>query len=347
MNPDSEKSSPRLSVVMSVYNGGKYLDEALQSTLGQSFRDFEFIAIDDGSGDDTWAVLSRYAARDPRLVLRRNERNIGLTRSLNLGLELARGGYLARMDADDVCLPGRFAAQVEYLDRNPRVGVVGTSVQVIDEHGNLLYERLSAADDESLKAELLLKNNAFAHGSVMARTELLRQAGGYDEKIPFAQDYDLWCRLKPLTKFAGLQQSLIQWRNRQTGISNLDRRAQLKCSLETSLRNLAEEFKDGSIDREAYRRVWWAYHGFLESYRTGDIGRLGPLWELLASRAGLMQKTNRGFRDLAYALLANSEVRDGIRLLWICGSRLGQKANPATALKSLLKSLLSIKKTKP
>ena len=103
---------PKVSVVMSAYNGERYLREAVESILNQTFNDFEFIIIDDGSTNSTGQILSSYAAQDPRIVLIRNRENIGLTKSLNKGLALARGEYIARMDADDVSLPNRFSEQV-------------------------------------------------------------------------------------------------------------------------------------------------------------------------------------------------------------------------------------------
>ena len=104
---------------MSVFNGASYLGEAIDSILDQSFKDFEFIVIDDGSQDNTWEVLSDYAGKDSRLVLHRNKNNLGLTKSLNKGLNLARGEYIARMDADDISLSGRLEAQVNFLDTHP------------------------------------------------------------------------------------------------------------------------------------------------------------------------------------------------------------------------------------
>jgi len=325
---------------MSVFNGERYLAEAVESIINQSFRDFEFIIIDDGSEDNTWKILSEYGVRDRRIVLHRNEENIGLTRSLNLGLSLARGEYIARMDADDISLPGRLEWQIQFLDANQEIGVLGGGCQIIDENGELLSERIPPCEDASIKAELLIKNNGLGHSEIMARAELLRKVGGYDETIPYAQDYDLWCRLSPVTQFASLQKIVIKWRNRKSNISNLKRQAQLQCSFETSLRVITEKLKGEPFDSQAYRRIWWAYHGYYDMVRAGDIGRLDSLWNLLAANSGLLQKTAEDFRDLGYNLLSQHRIKDGFKLLRISDKRLGQKVSWFSIMKFLVKPYL-------
>src|SRR5262249_39912793 len=130
-------SSPAVSVVMSVFNGERYLDEAIGSILSQTFRDFEFIVIDDGSTDSTPQIFAGYPKTDPRTVVHRQAHQ-GIIAALNAGCSLARGGYIARMDADDVALPERLQRQVEYLESCPKVGVVGSSINIIDADGKLV-----------------------------------------------------------------------------------------------------------------------------------------------------------------------------------------------------------------
>jgi glycosyltransferase involved in cell wall biosynthesis len=129
----NKRSYPKVSVVMSVYNGEKYLCEAIDSILNQTFENFEFLIVNDGSTDRTLEILQSY--RDPRIKVINNERNIGLTASLNKGLKIAKGEYVARMDADDVSFPHRLEQQKAFLDRNPRVAMVGSWAEVIDESG--------------------------------------------------------------------------------------------------------------------------------------------------------------------------------------------------------------------
>ena len=131
---------PKISVVMSVYNGTPYLRECIESILNQTCKDFEFIIIDDGSSDNTWKILTEYANQNQQIKLFKNEENIGLTKSLNKGLKLAGGEYIARQDADDVSLPDRFELQTRFLDAHLEVGALGSSAEVIDEQGMSLRQ---------------------------------------------------------------------------------------------------------------------------------------------------------------------------------------------------------------
>ncbi len=160
---------------MSVYNGEKYLREAIDSILGQTFKDFEFLIIDDGSTDSSVEIIRSYA--DPRIRLIQNEENIGLSRSLNKGLKLARGEYIARMDADDISLPRRLAAQVGLLDKQPDIGLVGTSIQLIDCDGERMHvHRVPTTHAQILWA--LCFTTPLAHPSVVFRKVIIECVGG-------------------------------------------------------------------------------------------------------------------------------------------------------------------------
>ena len=205
---------PQVSLVMSVFNGQPYLGAAVDSILAQTWRDFEFIVIDDGSTDDSGSLLRRYAESDARVVIITNERNLGLTPSLNLGLRRARGAYMARQDADDLSSPERLACQVAFLDAHPTVGVVGTLSQVIDAEGQVVEgtNYHSALIGNLELKEQLLHDNPICHGSVLMRRELVIAVGGYDETIETTQDYDLWLRLAEVTEFANLEAVLYYYR---------------------------------------------------------------------------------------------------------------------------------------
>ncbi len=125
----------RVSVVMAVHNGEKYLRQAVESILAQTFMDFEFIIVNDGSNDSTDSILGEFASRDKRIIIVQNGKNIGLTRSLNRGLELAHGQLIARMDVDDISFPQRLEAQVDFMESHPEIGILGTAACVIDADG--------------------------------------------------------------------------------------------------------------------------------------------------------------------------------------------------------------------
>ena len=190
---------------MSVHNGAPLVGEAVASVLAQTDGDLELIVIDDGSTDATPGLLA--AVADHRLRVRRQART-GLTRALNQALGLARGALVARLDADDVALPDRFARQRAFLARHPEVGLLGTAAREVDPAGALVQVVQPPVDDAALR-RVLIRANPFVHSSVMLRRELLARAGGYDEALAVAQDYELWLRLSRLTRLANLPDVLV------------------------------------------------------------------------------------------------------------------------------------------
>lgn len=333
--------NPRVSVVMAVYNGERWLRQALDSILSQSGVTFEVIAVEDASTDSSPAILREYSNADKRIVLLENRENLGLTRCLNQGLKKARGEYLARMDADDICLPGRLADQAAYLDNRPEVGVLGGWTRVIDEQGRPLFDRFSPEDDQPLRAEMLIKNNAFAHSSVMLRTELLRQAGGYDETFRYAQDYELWTRLGRTTRLACLPSILIEWRTGSGNISSRHREEQLECQFRTSLRTLKEHLGE-SLDQEAYRRFWFALHGQTGLLEKNDLQRLEPLWCFLDKYSGGIPRTLDSLSGFAISLIREGRRQEGFNLLSILSAHCNLSVNKLKASRSLLASFFRI-----
>lgn len=210
------RRDPKVTVLMSVYNGERYLNEAVDSILSQTFTDFEFLIIDDASTDRTPEILRGYD--DPRIRIVTNEENLGLTKSLNKGLALARGEYIARMDADDISAPERLEKQVSFLERNTDIGVLGTNVQYVDDFGNPLQILKWPSCDSLIKWRLCFMN-PLAHPSILIRRKLLTNIGGYNEEITFAQDYDLWGRLSLITQFGNHEEVLLHLRKTKENIS--------------------------------------------------------------------------------------------------------------------------------
>ena len=201
-------TEPRISVVLPVYNGGPYIDEAVQSILDQTFPDFELIVIDDGSSDDSAERIARFD--DPRLRFVENERNIGLIETLNKGLGLARGAFIARMDQDDIALPHRFERQIAFMQSHPGVGVCGSHVV----HFGVGDERPCRypIGHEAIRCRLLF-GTAFAHPSVMMRASMLRDNGlAYDPAHPHAEDYGLWVRCMDVCGLANIDEPLLRYR---------------------------------------------------------------------------------------------------------------------------------------
>jgi glycosyltransferase involved in cell wall biosynthesis len=211
---------PAISVAMSVYNNAAFLDQAVESILGQSLSDFEFLIVDDGSNDGSSAILDGYAARDSRIRIIRQE-NRGLIASLNRLLSEARAPLIARMDGDDISLPERFERQVAFLDVNPDHGVVGTWSRDINERGQTHAGefREPPTSHEALVAESD-KGPLLAHPSVMMRTNVVREAGGYRAAFRHCEDYDLWLRLSERTKLCSLPERLLLYRHSPAQVSN-------------------------------------------------------------------------------------------------------------------------------
>lgn len=206
---------PKLSVVMSVYNGERYLAEALDSILNQTFKDFELIVIDDGSTDKTPKVLKSY--NDHRLRIT-TQQNMGLVKSLNRGCSLAQAKLIARHDADDKSLPDRFAKQVKYLENNRQVIIVGSSMSVMDGKSKILHDHRVLLNDPELRQELLVRS-PFAHGSVIFRKSAFVKEGPYNQGYWPAEDYALWLRLARLGKLANLDECLYVYREHGKSIS--------------------------------------------------------------------------------------------------------------------------------
>lgn len=203
---------PLISVLMPAYNARRYLREAVDSILAQSFGDYEFIIIDDGSTDDTLAILKRYAAKDRRIRIQSGP-NEGVSASLNKALALARGEFVARMDADDVSLPTRFEKQVRFLQQRPDYVLVGSRCMLIDPDGFPICEKTDIAfEHEEIDSLLLRMSWPLVHPAVMMRTDALRKVGGYDTKYRTNQDHDLFLRLAEVGRLANLPEVLLNYR---------------------------------------------------------------------------------------------------------------------------------------
>jgi len=191
---------------MPVYNGERTIADAIGSILAQSFTDFELLILDDASTDGTDAILAQF--NDPRLRVIRNSHNLKIVRTLNQGLDLAQGDYIARMDADDISLKDRFEIQNAYLDAHPEIGIVGSHIEMFGECPSHIH--LCPETHEAIVAHSFFQN-PMAHPSVMMRRSALAGAH-YSEDYPFAEDWEFWRRLSTSTRLANLQQALVKYR---------------------------------------------------------------------------------------------------------------------------------------
>jgi glycosyltransferase involved in cell wall biosynthesis len=210
---------------MAVYNGARYLRQAVESILNQTYSDFEFLIFDDGSTDDSLEILNSYLLRDSRIRIV-SQANRGLTITLNLGIAEARGRLLARMDCDDIALPHRLQKQVSYLQAHPQCVLVGSRVMLVDPDGLPIREICDLQSHEKIDAALLSHGWPLVHPAVMMRTDSLRAMGGYDEKYRTNQDHDLFLRLAEHGQIANLPDLLLHYRQHSQSISmrNLKKR---------------------------------------------------------------------------------------------------------------------------
>jgi glycosyltransferase involved in cell wall biosynthesis len=203
---------PLISVCMPVYNTESYVAEAVESILAQTYRNFEFLIVDDGSTDRSLAILERYAAQDSRIRLS-SRANAGYLVRLNEMLDDARGDLIARMDADDVAMPERFIRQVEFLDAHPEVVAVGSRILAIDRDGDPIAEFCTIQDHEGIdRAHLDVRGGFINHPVAMIRTDTIRRIGGYRADYWPGEDVDLWLRLAEIGRLANLPETLLKYR---------------------------------------------------------------------------------------------------------------------------------------
>jgi len=244
---------PKVSVVMAAYNGGEYIGSSIESILNQTHKDFEFIIVNDCSTDNTLDTIKSY--NDERIVIFNNEKNLGQTKSLNIGVGLAKGEYIARIDADDFSYPHRLEKQMRFFNDNPGFDVVGSSGHVLNRCGKRRSISLAPVDQGEIFFKIFF-DNPIIHVSALIRKDKLVMLGGYDESFHIVQDYDLWSRfLINKLRLGNLKDVLVAYRVYGGSFGRKD--SQDKRLIETSeilYRNI-RAFTNLKIDRETTCRL--------------------------------------------------------------------------------------------
>jgi glycosyltransferase involved in cell wall biosynthesis len=257
--------SPLISVIMPVYNSEKYLHAAVESILGQTLADFELIAIDDGSTDATTAILESFRLNDKRVIVQRHSQNQGVTAALNTGLALARGKYIARMDADDISMPDRFEKQAAFLETHPEIDILGSAVQLIDERGRNIGVLSAPLEDLAIRWKGLF-SASFLHATVMLRHSVL-----IEHKIQYrvsrdqAQDFDFFTQLLVFAHGSNLPEPLFLYRIHSTSVTSHYSRNNLSRNSMLIYRNLQKRFPDLAISHDQVLLVSNALLGRLTS----------------------------------------------------------------------------------
>lgn len=203
---------------MPAYNAEKYISEAIESILNQTFTNFEFVIIDDCSTDKTWEIIQKYAQKDKRIIAIKNEKNLKLSATLNKGIEVCKADYIARMDADDWSYPNRLAKQYEVISKDSKIGILGGSMEVCDEDLKVLNFRKYNISDSEIRKNLF-KYSPFCHPATMFKKEALLKER-YNSYLDLAEDYDLYFRIGREYKFENLSDVLLKYRTSITQSSS-------------------------------------------------------------------------------------------------------------------------------
>jgi glycosyltransferase involved in cell wall biosynthesis len=228
--------NPRVSIIMSSYNDDERLEKTIESVLNQIFEDFEFIIINDGSTDSSQNILKECSLKDKRIVLMNNEENIGLTKSLNKGIEIAKGDYIARIDAGDLWDKTKLEKQIRFLDENKDYVICGAQAFYIDKNENILGQSWFAIDDKDIRQRFFTKEGTYLHPSIVFRVSPLRAEGiYYRDFFKYSQDLDLYCRLF----FKGKMHCLIE--------------PLISCKIDSLKISIAKKYYQRQYQKIAYR----------------------------------------------------------------------------------------------
>ena len=220
-------SSPVLSIVMPVYNRERYITASVKSILSQTFSDFEFIIVNDGSTDKTKEIIENF--KDERIILISNESNKGIVYSRNKGLSVAKGKYVGMFDSDDTAFPNKFEEQINFLTDNPDIGMVGSWVKHIDENGTILKNKWKLKAKSKFIPAIMLFRNYFVQATVVIRKEAI-PADGYSDGFDIVEDSKMWFDVSLKNKIANIQKYLLYYRVHTGGVSNTGSEKHIKNS---------------------------------------------------------------------------------------------------------------------
>ncbi len=317
-------SVPSLTVLMPVYNAATHLEDAITSVLAQSFEDFELLLMDDGSTDESMEVAREF--RDKRIRIESQAENLGLIETLNRGIDMSRGSLLARMDADDVSHPERFAMQVDFLGLNPDIAGVSCAFDLMDDCGRPLpddYGRLRPVESLALRWALHF-GCFFTHSGAMFRTSVLSASGGFDSRYAYAEDYELWLRLVDEHRLANIPRILLTRREHGANVSTRFREIQREnayLALQASVKRLLKRridfdeirhLRDGTLPETARqtKAVAALYREIFDALtRSGSDSQVRPMAADLARRLAVL--ASRALRP--HPIVALGIVAAGMR----------------------------------
>lgn len=251
---------PTVSIVMSTYNDALFLEKAIRSVIKQTFKNWEFIIINDASVDNTDSILRKFRQKDKRIIYIKNDKNFGLTRNLNRGIDIAKGEFIGRIDGDDYWTDKtKLRRQVDFMQQNPGYGMVGCFAHAIDSSDRKLFEIVYPSKDEDIR-KIMLRHGPFVHSSVLIRKSILFRIGKYNNTHTHSEDYDLYLNLGTVSSFFNIPKFMVNYRVNPLGIS------QTKYMLQS---------KEVIKIMKKYRKQ---YPGFLFGYFLWNLRRIYPVW---------------------------------------------------------------------
>lgn len=244
-------SNPLISVIMPIYNSENFLDEAISSILNQTFTDFELIAINDASTDNSLSIIKKYANDDERVIIINNDINNGFITNLNRGIKIAKGKYIARMDSDDIANSERFVKQIEILENNPKIGIVGSWVKELNSKNIFKYP----INHESIHKYLLVGSPIGHPAAMIRKSVLLNNNFYYNPEYVVAQDYELWSRLLEVTEGYNIPLELLYWRKHNNQRSETKKAEKFNNTFKISKEIFEKRFPDFPKDRNRLENI--------------------------------------------------------------------------------------------
>lgn len=304
----STNKKPLISVLLPVYNAEPFLARTLDSILYQTYDNFEIIAINDGSTDNSLRVLNEYAKSDDRIKVVDQE-NVGLVKTLNRAASLASGEFLARMDSDDLCLPRRFELQIAAFENHPEAVLCGGCFDVMNEDDEIIYHEAVPTKNDELKRALFVRN-PIAHGSAMFKKSAFEATTGYSDECGPTEDYDLWTRLIKQGDIIGVPATIFRWRINPGGItqSKADTMAQyMNKNLQKFMANNKLEVTSRSY---LVKRGWF----YVDNYELHGVGMKETMLKDCIGVAILFLKQKKLLKGILQIFIVMSTGRTGVRL---------------------------------
>ena len=265
--------TPLVSVILPTYNRGQYIAKAVESVWRQSYKNLELIIINDASTDATGELVSVFSKHNPRITILRNETNLGIVASLNKGIGVAQGKYIARLDDDDIwCDDKKIEKQVDFLEKNPEYCLTGGGVIKIDKNGKEIVRYLLPEKDEDIRKTILI-NNAFAHTTVLFRKDTFLKVGGYDEQFAFIEDWDLWLKMGKIGKFYNFQEFFVYYLDQEYDDPYHYRNYKIRRNVKVGLTLRKKYMNDYPHYRKAILFCWASYCYSFIPFRK----KLGPI----------------------------------------------------------------------